>query len=87
MSVIRTEVAVGAWAERANLEYVPCNRKVAGYGYVDAAGRKVSPGSGGDVNRRPYLVETGSSVTYIKYDDGVSPIFRVTEESSEAEEA
>ena len=80
MSVIKTEVAVGEWENRANLTYVPCNEKIAGYGYVDAAGRKVSPGSGGDVNRRPYLVETGSTVTYIKYDAGVSPIFRVTEE-------
>lgn len=80
MSVIRTEVAVGEWEDRENLTYVPCNEKVSGYGYVDAVGRKVTAGSGGDMNRRPYLVDTGETVTYIKYDAGVSPIIRVTEE-------
>ena len=83
MSIITTEVAVGEWEDRANLDYVPCNDAIPGYGFVDALGRKIPAARTEDQNRKPYKVETGGSVTYIKYDSGFSPIFRVTEETEE----
>ena len=82
MSVITTEVAVGTWEDRADLDYVPCNDKIPGYGFVDALGRKIPAARTSESERRPYKVESGDGVTYIKYDTGSSPIFRVTDDES-----
>lgn len=66
MATVKTEVSVGEWEKRAELDYVPANDPVPGAGFVDAFGRK----SG-----------TAEGVTYIQYDAGEAPIFRVTEEA------
>ena len=82
MATIKTEVSVGEWENRAALEYVPANAAVPGTGFVDAFGRKSgTAGYGLPLTRRPYRVETTDNVTYIQYDAGSSPIFRVTEEA------
>ena len=85
MSVITTEVAIGEWENRADLEYRPCNDRIEGYGFIDALGRKL-PSARSEDQRRPYKVETGGSVTYIMYDSGTAPIFRVTEETEQEQE-
>lgn len=79
MSIITTEVAVGAWENRTTLTYVPCNERLPGVGHVDAFGRKTPEALKDVYTRRPYKVDAGNSVTYVKYDSGVSPIFRITE--------
>lgn len=82
MATVKTEVSVGEWENRAELDYVPANAAVPGAGFVDAFGRKSgTAGYGLSVTRRPYRVETAENVTYIQYDAGEAPIFRVTEEA------
>lgn len=80
MATIKTEVSVGEWEDRAGLVYVPANDPVPGVGFVDAFGRAQGcAGYGLPVTRRPYRTETAEGVTYIQYDAGKAPIFRVTE--------
>lgn len=38
MAEITTEISIGAWADRATLDYVPCNQYFSRIGFFDATG-------------------------------------------------
>lgn len=79
MAVITTEIAIGAWEDRETLEYVPCNQHIEGYGFFDETGIAYNPNGGKELpKRRPYKAEPGDTVTYLMFDAGTAPIFRIT---------
>lgn len=79
MAVITTEIAIGVWDDRETLEYVPCNQHIDGFGFFDETGLAYNPGCYRESpKRRPYKADVGEGVTYLMFDAGNAPIFRIT---------
>ena len=76
-----TEIAVGRWANRANLNYVPCNEPIGGVRF-NAFGVRIGQARDPGDTRRPYRMEEAGTTTYVMYDsDGSAdvPIYRTRE--------
>lgn len=81
MAQFITLIAVGKWADRAHLAYVPVNNKVNGRRY-NAFGVPISQAGDPAEVRRPYRLEEDGSTTYVCYDDDTLaevPIFKTEE--------
>lgn len=74
------EWAIGEWAGRASLNYVPIDTPISGRYFVQRSGNKTLAPAYQD--RIPYKVEvTGEGVTYLAYSsDSPTEIVRYTEE-------
>lgn len=74
-----TEWAIGSWANRGSLNYVPIDKAIKGAYFTERPGSRNSPPPYQE--RVPYKVEeTGTGVTYIAYSsDDVTEIVRYTE--------
>lgn len=79
MAVLTTEIAIGEWDNRENLTYKPCNQYFDGYGFFDETGIAYKPGCYRmSPKRRPYKAEAGEMTSYLMFDEGTAPIFRIT---------
>lgn len=82
MAVYTTTVAVGKWANRKNLTYVPVNNRINGKTYNAfgvASDRSIDPVQ----TRRPYKIEEDGNTSYVMYDDDSAAdvaIYRTVEE-------
>ena len=80
MAVTTTTIAIGKWANRANLNFVPCNSRVNGKFY-GAFGLELTNAMAVH-ERRPYRIDENGTTVYITYDDdtnGDVVIYRLQE--------
>lgn len=87
-TITTIEVAIGQWDDRENLTYHPINEGAEFNGtlgiQIDYYGRRSSsPYFRTNSPRYPYRVDSDDTaspaITYIQYDVGTSPVFRITE--------
>ena len=82
MATTITTVALGKWDDRANLNYAPCNNKLANGRRYNAFGVPISQAGDPAETRRPYKVEEDGGTVYVMYDDdsnGDAVIFKMVE--------
>lgn len=81
MAQFITMIAVGKWANRESLQFVPVNNKVNNKRYNAYGVQIVSAGDPAEV-RRPYRMEENGGTTYVMYDDDSFddvPIYKTVE--------
>ena len=75
-------VALGRWADRANLNYQPVNNRFPNGKRYNAFGVPISAAGDPAETRRPYRIEELGSTSYVMYDDDSNadvPIFKTQE--------